>query len=163
MMTIRKDFLVGVLVVLFSLFLVVYFIPQFVDSPRAVRSIVLSPVFWPTIIAWMMFFIGVLVLLFGFFSKDAATDEPDDRETVGSYVRILIFGAFLGGYYLLLPIIGMVWSSSLAFIVFSIFISGTAYRKTAIICGFLLPLALYVFFYHIAGVNIPQSELLRLP
>lgn len=163
MMTIRKDALVGIGIVLLSLFLVVYFIPQYVDSPRSVRNIVLSPVFWPTVIAWMMLFIGILILIFHFLSKEPAKDESNNGEPIGSYLRILLFSVFLAGYYLLLPVIGMVWSSSLAFIVFSIFISGTAYRKTAIICGLLLPLALYAFFYHIAGVNIPQSELLRLP
>ena len=163
MISIKRDCLVGLLVFLLSLSLIFYFIPQYIDTPRSVRSVVLSPVFWPTVIAWMMLLIGLGILIAQYWERRPDVLETDYDEPKESYGRVFVFSAFLAGYYLLLPVLGMVWSSSLAFIVFSIFISGTEYRKTAVIVGILLPLALYVFFYHVAGVNIPQNDFMRLP
>lgn len=166
-MSIKRDTLVGFLITIFSLLLVFYFIPVFVDSPTSVRKIVLSPVFWPTIIGWLMFIIGVGILTSQYLNRNSkdlteSTTSYDDKPSK-SYGKLLMFAVFMVAYYLLIPAIGMVWSSCIAFIVFSIVISGTEHRKTAIIVGLLLPLALYVFFYHVAGVNIPQTDLLRLP
>jgi hypothetical protein len=163
MYIIKRDWLVGFGVCLFSISLIVYLIPQFVDSPRSVRSIVLSPVFWPSVIAWMMLLVGVGILVSQYFERGSAVLKSDYDEPKESYSRVFVFAAFLAGYYLLLPVLGMIWTSSLAYIIFSIFISGTEYRKTAVIVGVLLPMALYVFFYHVAGVNIPQNEFVRLP
>lgn len=163
MVNIKRDWLVGLLVFVFSLSLLLYFIPQYVDSPRTVRDVVLSPVFWPTVIAWIMLIIGVGMLIVQYLERGNKVAEDEHEKQKESCTRLLMFSAFLAGYYLLLPVLGMIWTSSLAFIVFSIFISGTEYRKTAVSVGILLPLALYVFFYHVAGVNIPQSDFMRLP
>lgn len=163
MVNIKRDWLVGLLVFVFSLSLLLYFIPQYVDSPRTVRDVVLSPVFWPTVIAWIMLVIGVGMLIVQYLERGNKVAEDEHEKQKESCTRLLMFSAFLAGYYLLLPVLGMIWTSSLAFIVFSIFISGTEYRKTAVSVGILLPLALYVFFYHVAGVNIPQSDFMRLP
>lgn len=163
MVNIKRDWLVGLLVFVFSLSLLLYFIPQYVDSPRTVRDVVLSPVFWPTVIAWIMLIIGIGMLIVQYLERGNKVAEDEHEKQKESCTRLLMFSAFLAGYYLLLPVLGMIWTSSLAFIVFSIFISGTEYRKTAVSVGILLPLALYVFFYHVAGVNIPQSDFMRLP
>lgn len=167
MMSIKRDTLVGYLVTIFSLTLIFYLIPNFIDSPTFVKKIVLSPVFWPTVIGWLMLVIGVGIVITQHLSrgdikltedKDSYDDEPNK-----SYSRVISFAVFMIVYYLLIPVIGMVWSSCLAFIIFSMVISETEHRKTAVIVGILLPLALYMFFNHVAGVNIPQTELMRLP
>jgi len=166
-MSIKRDTLVGYSITIFSLLLIFYFIPNYIDSPASVRKIVLSPVFWPTVIGWLMFIIGVGVLISQYLnrnSEDLSENKVNyDDKPSKTYGRLLMFAVFMVVYYLLIPVIGMVWISCIAFIVFSIFLCGTEHRKTAIIVGLLLPLALYVFFYHVAGVNIPQTDLLRLP
>lgn len=166
-MSIKRDTLVGFLITIFSLLLIFYFIPNYIDSPAFVRKVVLSPVFWPTIIGWLMLIIGVGILISQYLNRNPEVltkikASYDDKPSK-SYGKLLVFVIFMIAYYLLIPVIGMVWSSCIAFIIFSIFISGTEHRKTAIIVGLILPLALYVFFYHVAGVNIPQSDLMRLP
>ncbi len=166
-MSIKRDTLVGFLITIFSLLLIFYLIPNYIDSPSSVRKIVLSPVFWPVVIGWLMLIIGAGIIVAQYLNRNSRelienTNIYDDMPSK-SYGRVIIFTVFMIVYYLLIPVIGMVWSSCLAFIVFSILIAGTEHRKTAVIVGLLLPLALYVFFNHVAGVNIPQTELLRLP
>jgi hypothetical protein len=163
MISTRRDFWVGAGVVFLSLVLIIYFIPQFVVAPKYVRNVVLSPVFWPSVISWMMLFIGGGILVSQYLERGCVSSKTEPDAAKGAYVRILVFGLFLIVYYILMPVLGMVLSSTLAFIVFSIFMAGTKHRKTAVIVGVLLPLALYAFFYHVAGVNIPQGELMRLP
>jgi hypothetical protein len=56
----------------------------------------------------------------------------------------------------------LVWTMMLVFSS-SAFLVGTTYTKTAIICSIVLPLILYLFFAHVAGVAIPQGDYVRLP
>lgn len=163
MINIRRDGYIGVFAICLAMALLLYLIPEYVAKPQAVRNIVLSPVFWPTVIAWMMLLVGGGILASQYLDRNSEQEESSCPKTASVSVRVVMFFVFLAAYYLLIPVLGMVWSSSLAFIVFSIVICGTEYRKTAVIMGLLLPISLYVFFYHVAGVNIPQNELLRLP
>lgn len=127
----------------------------------------MSPSFWPTIIAWMMLAIGVGVLVSRYMERKHIEEESEETSeeaiSASQYFRLLLIFALFFGYYLLMPVLGMIWSSSLAFVIFAIFLSRTEYRKTAILVGLLLPVMLYAFFYHVAGVNIPQSDFMRLP
>lgn len=163
MINIKRDGYIGIFAILMALTLLLYLIPEYVVRPQAVRNIVLSPVFWPTVIAWMMLLVGGGILVSQYLDRHSEKSEKSCSKTAIVGIRVIMFFVFLAAYYLLIPVLGMVWSSSLAFIVFSIVICGTEYRKTAIVMGLLLPISLYVFFYHVAGVNIPQNELLRLP
>lgn len=163
MINIKRDGFIGIFAILMALALLLYLIPEYVTRPQAVKSLVLSPIFWPTVIAWMMLLVGGGIMVSQHLDRNNGENETSCPKTAIVSVRVIMFFVFLAAYYLLIPVLGMVWSSSLAFIVFSIVICGTEYRKTAIVMGLLLPISLYAFFYHVAGVNIPQNELLRLP
>ena len=39
----------------------------------------------------------------------------------------------------------------------------TRHPKTALVCAVIVPLVLYAFFAHVAGVAIPQGNFMRLP
>ncbi|MEH6825298.1 MAG: tripartite tricarboxylate transporter TctB family protein [Motiliproteus sp.] len=159
----RNEYSLGIGVVLFSMALILYIIPQLVVSPRNVANAVLAPDFWPNVIAWMMLAIGIGIVAQQFLNKDKSKKAAKGIPSRVYFIRLFKFMAFMAGYYALIPLLGMVWASSLAFIVFSIVIADSRYRVTAVIVGILLPLALYAFFYHGAGVDIPQSNYMRLP
>ena len=63
---------------------------------------------------------------------------------------------------LLLPLLGMVWTSMAVFVA-TAFLMRTRHPLTAMACAILVPLVLYAFFAHVAGVAIPQGEFVRLP
>jgi len=159
-----KDFSIGLGVVCFSLALLFYIISATVVTPRSVTQAVLSPDFWPNIIAWMMLFLGMVMML-----KSLLTPRLLRSNTIGKKVdkktllRVLVLILFFVSFYQLLPELGMIWGSSLAYILLSVFICKTQYRATAVTVGLVLPVALYAFFYHVAGVDIPQNEFMRLP
>ena len=156
--------LTGISVSFFGLMLFYYIIPLTVVSPSNVRLAALDPAFWPNIISWLITFIGVLMMITSFLEKK--NEVSDTAECQFSYKKelyLLSVVLFFIGYSILLPELGMVWGSSLAYIILSLFVFKTKHRMSAVVVGILLPVLLYAFFNHVAGVSIPQSEMLRLP
>ncbi|MDP5292980.1 tripartite tricarboxylate transporter TctB family protein [Oceanimonas sp. CHS3-5] len=160
----NKDFSIGVGVLSLSLLLIYYVVPVAVISPTNVRLLVLDPAFWPNVISWMMLLIGVVMMATSLSkSKEAESSRNHGLVSYKKELPILLLILFFVGYYLLLPDLGMVWGSSISYIFLSVFIYKTKHRLSAVIVGILLPIILYAFFYHVAGVSIPQSEMVRLP
>ena len=48
------------------------------------------------------------------------------------------------------------------FFVFALLVR-TSHPKTALVAAVAVPLVLYLFFAHVAGVAIPQGDFVRLP
>ena len=61
-----------------------------------------------------------------------------------------------------IPLFGMVWVSIAGFAMLSVLVR-TSHPVASAIVAILLPLVLYAFFAHVAGVAIPQGEYLTLP
>ena len=61
-----------------------------------------------------------------------------------------------------IPILGMVWATMVGFVLFAILVRSPR-PVASLIVALVLPLALYGFFNHIAGVAVPQGEFVRLP
>ncbi len=63
---------------------------------------------------------------------------------------------------LVMPRLGLVWTAMVTFVA-TAFLVKTNHPRSALVCAVLIPLVLYVFFAHIAGVAIPQGDFVRLP
>jgi len=61
-----------------------------------------------------------------------------------------------------LPRLGMVWTAMLVLAACA-FLFQTRHPIVAIICAVVMPLLLYLFFAHVAGIAIPQGNFVRLP
>lgn len=145
------------------LFLILYAIPHWISAPSNIRNIILSPRFWPYSIAGLTGLVG-LGLLFA-NRKDDGDDVPvnDPIEDPGAgMVRLIGMAILMILTFWLMPRIGMVWASMLAFAALA-FLVRTRHPKTALICAVAVPLLLYAFFAHVAGVAIPQGDYVRLP
>lgn len=147
----------------FSVFLLAYGIPAWVGAPRRVPHVVLSPLFWPNVLAVLAGLAGGLLLLSAYRDRGATVPEngPATRDETG-LVRLLAVALLMATTMFLIPRLGMVWTSMLAFAALSLLLR-TRYPRSALVCSVLLPLILYVFFAHAAGVAIPQGAFVRLP
>ncbi|MGA1028969.1 MAG: hypothetical protein ACO3TB_08375, partial [Burkholderiaceae bacterium] len=76
--------------------------------------------------------------------------------------RLLTFLAAMALYAKYLDYLGMVLASILMLLV-SFYLLGEKRIGLVLSVSILLPLVLYAFFLHVAGVSIPQGELIRLP
>jgi len=153
----------GIGAILAALFLILYAIPNWVSSPSNVRNIVLSPLFWPYILGGLTGLIGLALVLTGRqrLGGGEPVNEPIDDPRQGM-LRLAAMAVLMVASFWVMPWLGMVWTSMLAFVALA-FLVRTRHPATAFICAIVVPLVLYAFFAHVASVAIPQGELVRLP
>ena len=155
----RKSHLqIGIASVIFAVFLALLGIRYGVSSPSNVGNIILSPLFWPYVVAAMIGLAGIGLIL----TARMIEDVPSEPQPEGGWIRLAAMAVLMLAYVLLSPLIGLVWTSMLAFAAVA-FLVRTHHPVSALIAAVLVPLALYAFFAHVAGVNIPQGEFVRLP
>lgn len=143
-------------------FLVFVGIPGWVSSPSNVQNIVLAPTFWPYVLSALTGLIGV-ALLFSGRRADTRIDDEEIEQTDGlGWPRLAALALIMCITMYGLPRLGMVWTTMLVFAA-TAFLFRTRHRVTALVCAVVIPLALYAFFAHVAGVGIPQGNFVRLP
>lgn len=149
-------------------------IPAFVSTPSNVPNPVLSPLFWPYALSLFTGLVGLGLLATAWrtpagmaepaASDDEAPSEPDDRAT--AMLRLAAAAAIMVAIMWLLRPLGMVWTSMLGFAALA-FLVRTPHPRTAAVCAIAVPLVLYAFFAHVAGISVPQgtiaSDYVRLP
>lgn len=155
----------GIIVSLTALFLVFYAIPNFVFSPSNVGNIILSPLFWPYVLAGLTGVIGLGLLFNALTSAEDMPFEDEDsdhNDGAAPWIRLAALAAIMVLVMFGLPRLGMVWTAMLAFVACA-YLFRTRHPIAAIACAVIVPLLLYAFFAHVAGVAIPQGNFVRLP
>jgi len=153
----------GVGAIAVSAFLLIIAIPGWVSTPSNVPNIILSPLFWPNTLAALTGVIGLGMILTSRNKPNIQENNASDVENRrAAYLRLVYSALIMGVTMFALPRIGLVWAAMLAFASFAALVR-TSHPKTALITAVLLPLFLYVFFAHVAGVAIPQGNYVRLP
>ena len=160
-------FISGFVALLLSLLLIFVAIPFGITSPSNISKIVLSPVFWPQVLSVLLGITGIALMVSANGAKVNGVDDNDDNEdlkesTAGGFKRLFLMGILMSAYVTAIPKLGLVWTSMIAFVALSVLIKSSR-PLTAIITAIVIPLILYLFFAHIAGMSIPQGEFLRLP
>ena len=152
----------GVTACLVSLFLIFIGIPKAVSSPSNVQNIVLAPTFWPYVLASFTGLTGLGLLLAGWQESSASVFDDEAVNDDRRWLRLAGLAAIMIVTMFALPRLGMVWTTMLVFLITAL-LYRTRHPRTAIVCAVLIPLALYAFFAHVAGVGIPQGNFWRLP
>lgn len=148
---------------LMALFLVFVAIPNWVAAPSNVPNIILSPLFWPyTLSAFTgLVGLGLIATSMRLPVTDETLNEPID-DLGPARLRMIGIAVIMLVSMFLFPRLGMVWTCMLAFLA-TAFLVKTRHPVTAVICAILIPLILYAFFAHVAGVAVPQGNFVRLP
>lgn len=149
--------------VIAAAFLALFAIPQWVSSPSNVSNVVLSPLFWPYALAGFTGLTGLGLIFSGLRLETVGPPLNDPSEDRGAaWLRLAGMAVIMGLTMIALPRLGMVLTSMLVFVA-SAFLVRTRHPITALVCAVIVPLVLYAFFAHVAGVAIPQGDILRLP
>ena len=149
----------GLIALAAAAFLAFVAIPTWIFSPSNVGNIILSPTFWPYVLSGFLALVGVGLVL----TPAGPTPEPEAGEAgAAPWLRLVFLAVIMALTMYAMPILGMVWTSMIAFAA-TAYMYRTRYPKTAMICAVLIPLVLYAFFAHVAGVAIPQGQFVRLP
>ena len=170
MRSLHKDVWLGIGTILFGVMLLVYAIPGFISAPSNVRKLVLSPILWPTIVAWIVILLGALLIASRVFFTPSEAEQPDPQaimfetreDKIYAWMRLAASAVLMFGIVATTPYIGMILASILAFALFSIVIMAPR-PLISLAVAIAIPVILYFFFEHVAGVSIPQGRLLLLP
>jgi hypothetical protein len=159
----RGDFWTGVGVCALGLVLALLAVPDGIVTPKNVRIAVLSPAFWPNILAWLLAMLGLVLAVRAAHRPGAALAGPaGPPRRKGGLARLAALAAGVVLFCLFATTLGLVWAAVLLF-AGTVLLTGTDHRVAAVMVILLLPLALYAFFAHVAGVPIPQGAFVRLP
>lgn len=156
------QFRLGLGACLIAVLLAAVAIPGWVSSPSNVPHLVLAPTFWPYTLAGLTGLTGVGLILVARNASAEVDPEKTEPAYPGSWRRLGILAVIMLLTMFALPRLGMVWTAMLVFAV-TAFLFRTRHPLTALICAVIIPLALYAFFAHVAGVAIPQGNFVRLP
>ncbi len=164
----NKDIWLGIGIIAFGVMLLTVAIPDHVSSPSNVRKLVLAPTFWPTIVAYMIVVLGAVLVASRLIDRPvSASDETWNGDGIGDelvhgWARLLAMAVLMVGLVVATPVLGMVLASMITFAAFSIIVFSPR-PVTSLIVAVVLPLVLYAFFSHVAGVAVPQGRFLTLP
>lgn len=175
----QQSVIVGLFSLVLGLLLHFWLIPNYISVPSNMARLVLSPAFWPEILAAMIVLAGVFVLVGAFRqpakpnSQDLAANLTEDQQgsnvssplqevSQPSLIRLLAFVTAMALYAKYLDYLGMALASILMLLI-SFYLLGEKRIGLVLSVSIVLPLVLYAFFLHVAGVSIPQGEIIRLP
>ncbi|WP_037313525.1 tripartite tricarboxylate transporter TctB family protein [Ruegeria halocynthiae] len=155
-----KDLITAILFIVSGLAAIFALIPSGVIVPGSVQISALSPDFWPYTIAWGVVISSAFLLLETFMLKvpegdeDATEDAEYKLETLPSTLRIviLIFALFL--FYFALTTVGIV-AGSIVLMPTMMLYFGERKWKYIVPLSILIPIGLYLFFLHVAGIPMP--------
>lgn len=154
---------IGAMAIIAAAVLVLIGIPNWVSSPSNVPKIVLSPLFWPYLLGGITGLVGLaLILTSGGRRESMQSPDTDWGRQRAGFLRLFAIAIVMVATMMAVPYLGMVWTTMLVFVAVA-FLVRTSHPITALICAFVIPLVLYAFFAHAAGVGIPQGDFVRLP
>lgn len=152
----NRDFWSGLVFLLFGVVLIVFLIPSGVVEPKRIKFAVLSPSYYPRIIAIAMSLIGLAICIGSLKGKDDDfVTSTVDLYAMGKVVTVFIV-LFATAYAL--PHAGFVLASAVALVVL---MALAGERNPFIVVGvaIILPIVLYFFFTKLASVPIPGGIL----
>ncbi|MCG8445976.1 MAG: tripartite tricarboxylate transporter TctB family protein [Hyphomicrobiales bacterium] len=157
------QFQLGIGACIASVFLALVAIPGWVSTPSNVPNVILSPLFWPYTLAGLtgLTGLGIIVSTLRGGNNAAAAAEPAEK-TQAAWLRLAAMAVIMAATMYALPRLGMVWTCMLVFTA-TAFLIKTRHPRLALVCAVAVPLVLYAFFAHIAGVAVPQGDFVRLP
>ncbi len=152
----RMDFWAGLVFLMFGLLVLLVLIPIGVDEPKKVPFVVLSPSYYPRIIAIAMTIVGLAV------TARAVTTASNDRNLkmprIDAVIKVVIVFAVLAVLSVILPSTGFVLGSFLALTAL-LLLAGERNPITIGLVAILLPIGLYLFFTKLANIPIPGGVL----
>ena len=149
-----RERLTGVGVSLLGLLILTVLIPWGIDQPGNVEHTALAPDFWPRIIAVIMMVLGVLQAVRPVPDDDGEDGGEDSGRWLHRVPGLAVALGALFGFYVLIPSLGMV-APGVA-VIFGLMVFGGERRwLLAAVVAAAVPLLLYAFFVHVAGIPIP--------
>ena len=153
----KRDLLAACSFIAISLLILFVAIPLGVQEPKKVKFVALSPSYYPRLVCYCLFLFGLLLLIKNVLAtkKSVAQEEASTR----LQPRLLLtLAGILFFYYITLPTLGFVLSSTVVLFVL-LLLAGDRNIVALFVIPLLLPIAVYWFFTKVANIPIPAGIL----
>lgn len=153
-----RDLWVGLGTAALFAYVLLVVIPEQIRTPEGI-SMVMSPAFWPSVVAALAIVLGLALAVKGFFS--AGGEAADEGEAGPMTWRTAAAIALLIAYYWLLKPLGIVLGSIVALLTLGVLFGE---RRFVVLTALavVLPSVLYLFFTDVASIPMPLGPLSAL-
>ncbi|MGY2464258.1 tripartite tricarboxylate transporter TctB family protein [Vreelandella sulfidaeris] len=147
-----RDVIAGVVLLCFSLVLVFYLVPNYINEPPILQNPMMSPQWLPRIVGWLILLFSVLLIFQGLLV--AGNSEEDERAIKkGSPRRFVMMIVALAIYIALFESMGAVFCGILATLV--LFIAHPVRTWWVYSMAFLFPIVVTFLFVEVMNVPLP--------
>ncbi|WP_346796866.1 tripartite tricarboxylate transporter TctB family protein [Halomonas sp. Bachu 37] len=147
------DVIAGIVLLGFSLVLVFYLVPNFINEPPILQNPMMSPRWLPEIVGWLILLFSVLLIFQGLLVEG---DTEADERTIekGSPQRFVMMVVALVIYVALFETLGAIICGILATLV--LFVAHPVRTWWVYSLAFLFPIVVSLLFVEIMNVPLPM-------
>ncbi|UXZ54031.1 tripartite tricarboxylate transporter TctB family protein [Halomonas sp. 7T] len=151
-----SDVVAGVILLSFSLVLVFYLVPNYINEPPILQNPMMSPRWLPGIVGWLILLFSILLILQGFL-LDRSSEEDERNIEKGTTRRFILMVAALVIYVSLFESMGAVFTGILATLV--LFVAHPVRTWWVYSLAFVFPIAVTFIFVKVMNVPLPISPI----
>ncbi|TVP46359.1 MAG: tripartite tricarboxylate transporter TctB family protein [Halomonas sp.] len=146
------DVVAGSILLGFSLVLVFYLVPNYINEPPMLQNPMMSPRWLPGIVGWLIVLFSILLILQGCL-LDRSSEEDERAIEKGSTQRFVLMVVALLIYVALFESMGAVFTGILATLV--LFVAHPVRTWWAYSLAFVFPIAVTFIFVKVMNVPLP--------
>lgn len=151
-----SDVIAGSILLGFSLVLVFYLVPNYINEPPILQNPMMSPRWLPGIVGWLILLFSILLIVQGFL-LDRSGEEDERTIEKGTTQRFVLMVAALVIYVALFESMGAVFTGILATLV--LFVAHPVRTWWAYSLAFVFPIAVTFIFVKVMNVPLPISPI----
>lgn len=148
-----SDAIAGVVLFGFSVLLIFYLVPNYINEPPILQSPMMSPRWLPRIVGWLILVFSILLILQGLLVE--GSDEEDERTIEkGSPRRFGLMVVALAIYVTLFEVMGAVFCGILATLI--LFVAHPVRTWWVYSLAFVFPIVVTFLFVEVMNVPLPM-------
>lgn len=151
-----NDVIAGGILLCFSLALVFYLVPNYINEPPILQNPMMSPRWLPGIVGWLIVLFSVLLILQGLL-LDRRHEDDERQIEKGPTRRFVLMVAALLTYVALFEAMGAVFTGILATLI--LFVAHPVRTWWAYGLAFVFPIAVTLLFVNVMNVPLPLSPI----
>nr|WP_290701329.1 tripartite tricarboxylate transporter TctB family protein [Halomonas sp. UBA3074] len=150
------DVVAGVILLCFSIALVFYLVPNYINEPPIMQNPMMSPRWLPEIVGWLILLFSILLILQGFL-LDRSSEEDERNIEKGSTRRFVLMVVALLIYVALFESMGAVFTGIIATLV--LFVAHPVRTWWVYSMAFVFPIVVTFIFVEVMNVPLPISPI----
>lgn len=146
------DVIAGIALLVFSLVLVFYLVPNYINEPPILENPMMSPRWLPEIVGWLIVLFSILLIFQGLLIERSA-EEGERTLEKGTSRRFIMMAVALAIYVVLFESMGAVFCGILATLV--LFVAHPVRTWWVYSMAFLFPIVVAFLFVEVMNVPLP--------